>query len=239
MAFIMELIQQKDGEKKKRWLTRKKAIILGLVAFVCIGSGVAVCFAAYNSRNQTFLIKPDFGHGDLINIEDADWFTEISGTVGPFEKQSIRVCFGHGTYFKWEVEYETIIANERQKTVLALNREVFFRYEDGDYGCETRVIYEDHSTFKKHLIADDFLFDRENLFVIDKIASDDLPKTFFNGRGDNFIRYRVSVKAEEDDRLDYRYSNPGNVPCVSIFSHWSTQVGYSISSSGIRFFRTD
>ena len=38
----MESIQQKDGEKKKRWFTRKKAIILGLVAFVCIGSGVAV-----------------------------------------------------------------------------------------------------------------------------------------------------------------------------------------------------
>ncbi len=236
MPFIMESIQQKDGEKKKRWFTRKKAIILGLVAFVCAGFGAAFCLYINISRNQTFVIRPSFGNGDILKEESADWFTEISATAGPFKEQRIRVSFGHGSYFKRMIEEGEIIANENQKTVLSVNREVFFTQKDGSGRFEDSVIYENHATFGKHLITNDFAFDSESLFVVDRIGVGDLPKTASNGKLDNLIKYSVSIRAEDGGELDYSYNSDRDVPLASIRSHWVTMVAFSNSDGGIRLF---
>lgn len=232
----MKLTQRKDDKKNKRLFTRKKAMALALVAFVCAGFVAAFCLYINISRNQTFVIRPNFGDGDILKEESADWFTEISATAGPFKEQEIRVSFGHGSYFKWMIEEGEITANENQKTVLSVNREVFFTQKDGSGRFEDSVIYESHATLGKHLITNDFAFDSESLFVVDRIAVSDLPKTTSNGKLDNLIKYSVSIRAEDGSKLDYSFSSGGDVPLDSIRSHWVTMVGFSNSDGGIRLF---
>ena len=101
---------------------------------------------------------------------------------------------------------------------------------------EDSVIYENHATFGKHLITNDFAFDSESLFVVDRIGVSDLPKTASNGKLDNLIKYSVSIRAEDGGELDYSYNSDRDVPLASIRSHWVTMVGFSNSDGGIRLF---